>query len=302
MTNYEAASHSETDDDLWHVQMNNGDICLMTLDQLDDAFQTSVIDEETYVWQEGATDWVTLRDIAGIDSDEEVSVDISLPGGAELQGYPYDNGASHYASTESAWPPAPVVSAWPDTSYAPPSAGSQYASRGYAPYSTAPVASDIGDMDFDIEPVNFRSRKRSVFKWVCVLGLIGGVGFGIKKYNLYHFLPVQNGLPAWATAAAGNPNPATQQLSTPPSQPQPVAAPAPPVVEKPATPSADSKDRLSDDQKRALADADKTHAEKQKQKQLQRQQNRPAPRAKTTSMGNPFHKGGSRYDPLNASL
>ncbi|HEX9297995.1 MAG TPA: DUF4339 domain-containing protein, partial [Polyangiaceae bacterium] len=90
MTNYEAASHSETDDDLWHVQMNNGDICLMTLDQLDDAFQTSVIDEETYVWQEGATDWVTLRDIAGIDSDEEVSVDISLPGGAELQGYPYD--------------------------------------------------------------------------------------------------------------------------------------------------------------------------------------------------------------------
>jgi len=235
-----------------------------------------------------------------------VSVDISLPGGAAVQGYPYNNGTNHYAAAESAWPPAPVVSAWPaETSYAPPSMGSQYAPHSYAPYSTAPVASDIGDMDFDVEPVNFRSRKRSVVKWMFAAAVIGGIGFGIKKYNLYNFLPVQNGLPAWATAAAanpGNPIPATQGVTTAATELPAAPAPAPAALDKGSMPSADSKDKFSDDQKRALLEADKARAEKHKQKQLQQQQqSRPTPRAKST-MGNPFHKGGSRYDPLNASL
>jgi hypothetical protein len=54
MSHHEATGYTpEIDGDLWHVQLASGDVCLMTLEQLDDAFQTSVINENTYLWQEG---------------------------------------------------------------------------------------------------------------------------------------------------------------------------------------------------------------------------------------------------------
>jgi hypothetical protein len=65
---------------------------------------------------------------------------------------------------------------------------------------------------------------------------------------------------------------------------------------------APAKPVLSDDAKRALMDADKTRAAK-----MQQQKGAPSrggsaapsgPRKKT----DPFHKGGDKYDPLNASL
>ena len=70
MSYYEATDQTANDSDLWHVQLASGDVCLMTLDQLDDAFQSGVISENTYLWQEGATGWVTLREVAGLDADD----------------------------------------------------------------------------------------------------------------------------------------------------------------------------------------------------------------------------------------
>jgi hypothetical protein len=49
----------------------------MTLDQLDDAFQTGLVNENTYLWKKGAADWVTLREAARLDADEEPSQDIA---------------------------------------------------------------------------------------------------------------------------------------------------------------------------------------------------------------------------------
>ena len=63
MSYYEATDN--TDSDLWHVQLASGEVCTMTLDLLDDAFQDGIISEQTYVWQEGSSDWVTLGELLG---------------------------------------------------------------------------------------------------------------------------------------------------------------------------------------------------------------------------------------------
>jgi hypothetical protein len=134
----------ESDEDLWHVQLASGDVCLMTLEQLDDAFQTGVIHENTYLWQEGATGWVTLRDVAGLDSD----------GGSAHQANGYD----------------------PHGIYAPPL-------QNMGPHSTVPVVTPINDMEFDLEPVSFK-KKRSGGKMLFAAALIGAAGFGAVKYGL----------------------------------------------------------------------------------------------------------------------
>src|SRR6266513_478514 len=100
----EAMDQTATDDDVWHVQLASGDVCLMTLDQLDDAFQTGVISENTYLWQEGATGWVTLREVAGLDADDDSVEDLS----AHVEQQPNPFVQPDYAS-ESVWPSAPVA-------------------------------------------------------------------------------------------------------------------------------------------------------------------------------------------------
>src|SRR6185436_10735447 len=99
MSYIEATGATPADDDLWHVQLASGDVCLMSLEQLDDAFQTGVISENTYLWQEGATGWVTLREVAGLDADE--AEDLSEH--AEPQANPFVQ--PDYAS-DSVWPAA----------------------------------------------------------------------------------------------------------------------------------------------------------------------------------------------------
>jgi hypothetical protein len=50
--------HEET----WLVQLANGAVRVMTLDELDAAFQEGTIDEETFVRRDGASKWSKLRD------------------------------------------------------------------------------------------------------------------------------------------------------------------------------------------------------------------------------------------------
>ena len=59
-------STSGTNLELWHVQLGGG-VRTMTLDELDQAFQSGVIDERTMVLKAGALHWTTLGDIAGLD-------------------------------------------------------------------------------------------------------------------------------------------------------------------------------------------------------------------------------------------
>src|SRR5687768_7839636 len=62
---------TEGNEPLWQVQLASGQVCRMTLELLDDAFQDGLITENTLIMQDGTTEWVTLRDVAGLDSDAE---------------------------------------------------------------------------------------------------------------------------------------------------------------------------------------------------------------------------------------
>lgn len=58
---------------MWYVQFASDVVRVMTLEQLDAAFQSGVISEETYVRQDGVSEWSRLAQIAGIEPDRTPS-------------------------------------------------------------------------------------------------------------------------------------------------------------------------------------------------------------------------------------
>jgi hypothetical protein len=249
---------SEVTEEQWHVQVEAGDVRLWTLDQLDAAFKAELVDESTFVLEVGKTEWMQLGTLLGGGDEDEESA-------------PEAEAAPAYVR---AAPLAPVM-----LSESPASMG---------PYSTAPMASDIGD-DLD-SPASFRaSRKRPVAIGIGVVLLAAGVAvFASSRGAFSAELPS----PQVAAAAIAAPAP-------PPPAPAPPAA-DPPSQNAPANLAA----RLTQDQLQKLADADKVHEAK-----LSAQQKARAAAAPHASHGGhkmkekgPFHSGGDKYDPLNAKL
>jgi hypothetical protein len=302
------------DEPLWQVKLPSGQVCRMTLELLDDAFQDGLITEDTLIMQDGTSEWVTLRDVAGLDSDAEAPAtgDTAAVNGAAASSAPTAPVATApvaampvqpaaprqpgayvdpfappiQVAPPQMMPPAPAQAApfvfqgaAQNPSF-PPQAG--FASTPPEPLtrSTAPVAADI---DFDLETINF-SKKRSPAKWIIgIAAVLGGLGFAAMNMS---------STPETVAPAAAAPPPAAPPAyeSTPAAQPPPVA----PVVNKPA---------LSDEAKRALADADRARAAKAQQMHQQRASQRGGGGSSAPRKGkDPFHKGGDKYDPLNASL
>jgi hypothetical protein len=59
--------------DLWRVQLATGEVRVMSLDALDDAFQAGIITEGSPVLPPGATVWTRLADAAGLDAPSHES-------------------------------------------------------------------------------------------------------------------------------------------------------------------------------------------------------------------------------------
>jgi hypothetical protein len=55
----------EEHEEIWLVQLQNGAVRAMSLDELDAAFQDGSIDEDTFVRREGASKWIRLREELG---------------------------------------------------------------------------------------------------------------------------------------------------------------------------------------------------------------------------------------------
>jgi len=70
MTTSAHASASETtpETEIWRVQLPTGEVRALSLDALDDAFQSGLITEATPVLAPGATAWTKLADAAGLDA------------------------------------------------------------------------------------------------------------------------------------------------------------------------------------------------------------------------------------------
>jgi hypothetical protein len=269
-----------TDDfDLWKVQLSTGEVRLMTLDQLDSGFQEGWITEDTRVLREGATQWATLADVAGLGGEEDLSpapVVASVP----------------VAPTHVALAPVTAAARNLDPFAMIPVAAPSYP-PSVTPHSLRPMVSEIDDLEFEAP---FRQRKSGgkVFVALIAVAAVAGMGVALTHGRLGGSTPVAVAAAPMVTAnvvAAIPPPPPVVA----PSEPQPNLLTNP--FSTPSAPSSDSS-KLTDQQKRALADADKTRDAQHKARAKASATPR-APRVKTQQ---PFHKGGSQYDPLNAKL
>lgn len=227
-------------EDIWLVQLANGAVRAMTLDELDAAYQEGAIDEDTYVRRDGSTKWSRLRDELGAD--------------------------------EPAAPPPPApapVSYGAVPSYAPPQIQAQPL------YSTRPVVSEI---DLDELEAPFKKSRKGTF------AAIGGVALAAVAVAVFAATKMGGAPAADVGASVANA-----------TQPPAVVTPPPPATTEAAPAST-----LNDDQKKALSELDQQHEKKWEQQRKTREHYH-AP-AKWHPSHTPFHKGGSKYDPLNAKL
>ena len=231
----------------WHVQVEEGLVKLWSLDQLDAAFKAGLIDESTFVLEDGTHEWQTLG---------------ALLGGDEAEAPPP--------------PSAPVVA----QSYAPQSITPQSLTpMSFSPKSTEPMVSDLDDDDM---PVQFRSKKRGLTIGISLALVAACVAFAGFKFG--------------NTAADATPVAAAAPVA-------PVVAAAPPAADVATDAGTTEAARLSDDQRRALADADKALQTKLASQQKARAAAAPHRHGgKAVHEKTPFHNGGAQGDPLNAKL
>jgi hypothetical protein len=96
-------TESETEE-LWHVAIDSDDVKVLTLDQLDDLFRLEIVDENVKIWQPGMSEWKTLGEVAGIESEAPESAE---PTQVKLQTAELPSGVQTVAA--SAWAPRVVV-------------------------------------------------------------------------------------------------------------------------------------------------------------------------------------------------
>jgi len=149
------------------------------------------------------------------------------------------------------------------------------------PPSIRPVSLDLSD-DLDAAPFRKKSRKGVVIGALVGVAALGGILFAASHAKVDS---------STATAAIAAPPPVTAAPTPPPPAPAP----------QPTTTAAPLPDHgLTDDQKAKLAAADKAREEKAKSRRKARGAGNPSHSGKYKSQG--FTTGGSKYDPLNASL
>jgi hypothetical protein len=314
-------------DDLWYVQMDNGDLRELTLDELDEAFNAGLIHENTFVMEVGGTEWQTLADVAGLNEEEEAPPPAPVyapqavgqfgrsPAPAHLAvgpARPLPNLVTHQSQYPAPTSAAMSASAWPPVVQA-----SGYATRptpasvvpfAGGPQSTAPVVHDLSDLD-----LNPPFKKRGMGVWIGAVAvvLLGGVGFAATqmKGGFSSFAQMTKDAPV---AAAMTAPPAADPPPTP-KAPEPAPAPEPakeePKAEKKEEKTEEASDKgstksMSEELKARLKTADESRAKERKSKRAARasKASRRSGGKKKGGGSNPFSSGGSGSDPLNGKL
>jgi hypothetical protein len=258
---------------VWHVQVEGEGVKIWTLDQLDAAYKAGLVDDATYVFEDGASEWLTLGVLLGGGDDDEDEEAAPVPQTSQMIPQTIAMAPVHSQSIAPAslTPQSLAPQAFTPQSFAPTS---------FAPQSTEPMVSDLDDLD---APVAFRSKKRG---WAVAAGVAlvaAGVAVAGFKFG----------------TTATEPPPPVAAVAPPPAAPE---VPPPPAgdLKSPAQAAADAAQRLNDDQRRALLEADKVREAKTAEKQKARAAASPHHRSKHEK--GPFHEGGDKYDPLNAKL
>lgn len=318
MTHYDPAS--EETEDRFHVQYDSRDVKLMTLDELQAAFEAGEIHENTFVCREGDSEWLTLSVVAGLGDEEEQPEPVAAerrppmparrPEGVETRP-PMPTRRPDVVETRPPMPERrPAMPAPRQASTYPSSAPTQPARS--IPLSFAPVTSNINTLDLDELSLRPKRRVGRVFAVATVLALVGGGAAFARNGGLRLFV-----MPSLASleAAAGKSQASLtlSNIQAPPSTPVAAAAPVPPapapvpeaVVTPPAPSGAAATPQFNDDMKQALLAADKDRTTKHEQKRKARSAPASASvshRSRGAGSGTGFKSSGSAYDPLNGKL
>ena len=196
MSSESVASASTTDVstheglELWRVQLGTGEVRVMSLDALDDAFQSGLIDESTPVLPPGAVAWTKLADAAGLD--------------APAAPPPSPSGRAGEAQVDNVPSIAPLAVSLSDTGKA-------------TPYGQSPYA--LPDLDIDsMHDEAFKPRKGRVFAFIGVAVILaGGLGFAATKMGNIASSATNSLSAAPEKAAAAAPPPAA--VDVPPASP-----------------------------------------------------------------------------------
>ena len=308
MTHHDSA-HEETED-RFYAQFDSREVELMTLDELQAAFEAGQIHENTFVCREGESEWLTLADVAGLgeEAPEPAPVVESRP--------PMPSRRPDMPAALESRPPMPERRPAMNTMPAarlqaealrsvPPSA----AVVSSTPLSFAPVTSNINYDDLDLDEDALRPKRRwgLLLAAAAVLALAGGgTVFAINGGGraLASAMPSKSAL----SAAASNSQASLtlSNIQTKPSEPvapTPVAPPASePTPAAAPVETAKSAPAFSDDMKQALLAADKSRTTKHAAKVKAHVAAAAPRRGKAASASTGFKSGGSAYDPLNGKL
>ena len=270
----------------YYVQLSDGDVHRVSLDQLDEGFQAGHIDENTMVLADGASKWVTLGDLAGLDDEVPVEIEsypARMPSSAPFAGYAPRVITPAYPSVAPART-API-SARPPTLAAP-----------ILP-SHRPVSIDLGEMN------QFRQGSgRRWFAALVAISVLGGLGTAaIKRPALAQtylgrlgiHLPGAKPVPALPSLAAP-PSLAAAAAAPPVVAPPPPAAAPPPIVT--TAPAAPPESTARSEPPHAVGSKDKTprqHAAAAPAHPMAH------PKARTSSF---VTTGGGKFDPLGSSI
>ncbi len=174
----------ELGQDNYYVQVAEDEVKQMSLDQLDTAYRTDIIDLSTLVWQPGFAEWIPLAVVIG-EEDGHHSLAPSLPAAVPAA-------ASHTAPAPSV---APVASAPSAPSFAPQAASAPSvapsAAPSLAPHSLSAVSSSMMPDVYDFEtPAKGNPwYRRGLIAAAAVAGLTVahryGVGYEVAGADTY---------------------------------------------------------------------------------------------------------------------
>ena len=218
-------------EDIWHVQLESGEVRQLTLDQLDAFYQNGIIDEETYILQDGEMEWKTLRQVLGLEAEPEPAVPAAPTTTPELSPTP---APISYGAVPS-YRPSPL------------------------PYSIRPVVSEIDADEAAFDDAMFKKSNKP--RYFVAGGIVAAVAVMLAVVGASRM--GSSSRAADVTASIAN---AAPTVTTPATTAQPVIPPPPPATDT----AAPSTPKLSDDAKKALATKDSQFNAKQDAKRQAR--------------------------------
>src|SRR6187551_398257 len=135
-------------EEMWHVQIEPGDVKTVTLEQMDDMYRLELISASTLVWQPGMAKALPLPVIAGIDDEESDVMEIE-PELIPEPVYSTRSVAPAPASvTARSVAPAPASVRYPTMPPPPTAIAAPVAAPVVAPVLRAPVVPVLASQDF----------------------------------------------------------------------------------------------------------------------------------------------------------